>query len=428
MNNKKKVLIISYYWPPAGGPGVQRVLKFAKYLPEFGWEPIVLTVKNGEYPAMDSSLIKEIPNECRVYSTKTIEFFTLFKFLTGRKRRQPIETFILNRKATKFPEKVFTWVRQNLFIPDARIGWIPFATKKGIEIIKEEKPAIIFSSSPPHSIHLTAFKLAQRFNIPWVADFRDPWTDAFWDKGLGRMHAFSKRNLALEKKVIAAANALVTVSPGYREILMKEPREDFFVLTNGFDHSDFIFKKQSSSKFRIVYTGNIAASQNPLNFFQAIQTLKGELGEVLDIHLYGNADVEVHEAVEALGIADLINFHPYIPHDEAIEKMTNSDLLLLLQPKIHGDGMIPGKAFEYIATKNPILGIGDVNGDSANLLRECRVGEMYGYEESLVDPLREIIEFWQNGNIPQADLAAIENYDRKSLTKRLAKIFDHYGS
>jgi len=146
---RKKVLILTYYWPPAGGPGVQRVLKLVKYLPDFGWDPIILTVKDGEYPAFDPSLEKEIPPSCRVIQTKTVEFFKAFRTLSGKGEKKPADIYVLKHRGMKPREKFFTWIRQAFFIPDARLGWIPFAISKGAQVIREEQPDLIFSCSPP---------------------------------------------------------------------------------------------------------------------------------------------------------------------------------------------------------------------------------------------------------------------------------------
>ncbi|MDA3871426.1 MAG: glycosyl transferase family 1, partial [Candidatus Marinimicrobia bacterium] len=174
MSKMKKVLIITYYWPPAGGPGVQRVLKFAKYLPQFGWQPIILTVKNGEYSAIDESLIKEIPKECIVYKTKTFEPYNLYKKFVGKKKDEKLPTYILNtNKNDNLNNKIAKWIRANLFIPDARIGWISHIVREGMKIIEKENPDIIFSSSPPHSLQIGAKKLAKKSGLKWVADFRD---------------------------------------------------------------------------------------------------------------------------------------------------------------------------------------------------------------------------------------------------------------
>ncbi|MCK4715587.1 MAG: glycosyltransferase, partial [Candidatus Marinimicrobia bacterium] len=215
----KKVLIITYYWPPAGGPGVQRVLKFAKYLPEFGWQPIILTVKNGEYPAIDNSLQKEIPANCKVYNTFSIEPNFVYKKFTGMGSDEKIPTAVLAAENTNWKKRLANWIRLNLFIPDAKIGWIPFAVRKGKKIIKAEKPDIIFSSSPPPTVHLIARKLAKWSGIKWVADFRDPWTDIYHYNDVKRSAWSLNRDKDKEKEIVTSADEIITVSQNVAELL-----------------------------------------------------------------------------------------------------------------------------------------------------------------------------------------------------------------
>ena len=423
-NASKKVLILTYYWPPAGGPGVQRVLKFVKYLPEWGWEPHILTVKNGEYPALDPSLLKEIPEGVKVYATQSLEFFSLFKRLTGRNSQTPIETYILNRKKAGWKDRLFAWIRQNLFLPDARLGWAPFAFRKGMEIIRKEQPALIFSSSPPHSLQLTARRLASKSGLPWVADFRDPWTEAFWDKSMERTSWAAARNKRMEQRVVTEADALITVSNGVQELLVKSPREHTYIIPNGYDAQDFSAKKEPSSRFRIVYAGHIAASQNPVRFFQAIAALRTSFGDLLDIRFYGKADRETHEAIAREGVGDLVHLLPYLPHDEILTEIVNADLLLLLIPAENGKGILTGKVFEYLATRNFVLGIGDETGDAAGLLKTCRGGVMIDYDKDPAPVLESQIRRWQESIPHEVNANEILRYDRKTQAAQLAAIFD----
>lgn len=420
----RKVLVITYYWPPAGGPGVQRVLKFVKYLPYFGWEPIILTVRGGEYPALDEGLVRDVPPGIQVFSTRSIEFFKLFKRVTGRKKEAPIETYILNREKASWKDLFFTWLRQNIFLPDARVGWVPFAVRKGKEIITREKPDLIFSSSPPHSLQLAAARLAKYAGIPWVADFRDPWTDAFWDKGLRRSSWATACIRNMERRVVSQATALTSVSQGVLELLLKGNRANSLVLPNGFDTDDFHLDKQPADKLRIIYTGHIAASQNPVNFFEAVANLSPALRAKLDICFWGKFDQSVYQIMEQLGLQEVVKLYPYVPHTEAVRAITNADLLLLLIPRIHGKGILTGKVFEYLATGNYILGIGDSEGEAAQVIRECDAGEMYDYDADLLPVLSDVIHAWEKGTLSKTDGARAAQYDRKQITGQLAGLFD----
>jgi len=230
----KKVLIITYYWPPAGGPGVQRALKFTRFLPRNGWIPIILTVKNGDYPAMDKSLAGPV-SDLKVFHTSSIEPFRLYKLFTGRKQDESIPTFVLNQgQSERFSDRLSKWIRANLFIPDARIGWMPFAVQKGMKLIRDENIDLIFSTSPPHSLQLIAGSLAKKSGLPWISDFRDPWTEAFWTSG--RLNKFSRwLNNRFESNVFRRADLMVTVSPGLSSFFYNKHQKQSEIIYNGFE-------------------------------------------------------------------------------------------------------------------------------------------------------------------------------------------------
>lgn len=423
----RKVLIITYYWPPAGGPGVQRVLKFVKYLPVYGWEPIILTVVNGEYPALDPGLANDIPEGCRVYTTRTIEFFSLFKQLTGRKKSDKIETYILNSKLTSLQDQLFRWIRVNLFLPDARLGWYPFAIREGKRVIHMEKPDLIFSSSPPHSLQVVARKLAAWSQLPWVADFRDPWTDAFWDKDIKRKWWADRLNKRLEQKVLEQATIVTTVSHGFQRLFNRKGRKSpIAVITNGFDAADFSkVRMPGGSKMHIVYAGHIAASQNPVNLFQGLAALPAALRQQIQLDFYGSQDDSVMQTIERLGLIEQMAFHGYVSHDQVMQAMQNADVLCLLLPQRHAEGVIPGKLFEYLATGNYILGIGDSKGETASILADCEAGEMFDFDESIQSRLESLVINWKNkGGEVRTPANKMNQYLRETLTQKLALLFD----
>lgn len=416
----KKVLIITYYWPPAGGPGVQRVLKFAKYLPEFGWEPIILTIKNGDFHAIDESLLKDISPGVKVYKAGGFSVLDLYKKIKGKKKS--INSFELTRKDGGLGFKLIKWIRANFFIPDARKGWNRAAVKLGLRIIKEEKPNLIFTSSPPHSLQLIGYKLKKKTGIKWVADFRDPWTDAFWDKELPRLEVFQNYNLKLEKKILSSADELITVGNGCASLLDKEKTNSFHLIFNGYDESDFSQKKTvASNKYRITYVGSISNSQNPENFFKAAELLSNKYKQLLEINFYGKFDDEVKRTSYTHG--GLTKFHKYIPHSEAINKIINSELLLLLIPR-KSEGIITGKLFEYLATNNFILALAPADNDIKSILKKCNAGHTFNYEDNLLEALIEQIELWKEhgGHDPNTD--EILKYSRKHITRELATIFN----
>ncbi len=413
----KKVLIITYYWPPAGGPGVQRVLKFAKYLPEFGWEPIILTVENGDYHATDESLLKDVPQNLKVHKIKAFSVLDLYKKILGRKKA--ISSFELTKSEGGLKFKIIKWIRANLFIPDARGGWKRAAVKRGLRIIREEKPEIIFTSSPPHSLQLIGLKLKRKTGVKWVADFRDPWTDAFWDKELPRLKIIQKLNLSIEKRVIGNADELITISNGCAQLLSKDSGKKFKLLFNGYDDLDFNgIIKSGSNKFRINYVGSISSKQNPINFFKSIQALPLETKELLEVNFYGSFDSEV--IMKSRENGNYTRFHSYISHDMAIKKMVDSEILLILIPE-NSKGIITGKLFEYLATKNFILGIAPENNEIESLLTECSIGQVFGYNHDLTDVLNERISQWKKGKENLVNIDAIKKYSRRQITGDLSK-------
>ena len=422
---RKKVLVITYYWPPAGGPGVQRVLKFVKYLPEFGWEPIILTVKNGEYPALDQSLKGDIPKSLKVYQTKTIEFFSLFKFFARKKKDSKIDTFILDKKSISFKQRVFKWIRANLFIPDARIGWYSFAIRKAKKIITEEGIDLILSSSPPATVQVIATKLKKNTGIKWIADLRDPWVDAFWESQIKRISFSQKWIETQEKEALTNADHIITATNSFKSLFRKKYNiSNITTLTNGYDLSDFGKANQliETEKFTITYTGSIAESQNPKKFFQAIKFLPNSIRSHIEVNLYGAIDPAISNYLNELDIKDVVKFKGYISHKSVVDVMSNSHLLILLIPENRGD-IIPGKLFEYMASGNTIISFGP-NGDASEIINEHNFGRHFEFGEDCSDYILECFKNWK-ANPGFHRKTPPEKYSRVNLTKKLAMIMNN---
>ncbi|MCW8848507.1 MAG: glycosyltransferase, partial [Melioribacteraceae bacterium] len=272
----RRVLIIAYYWPPAGGAGVQRVLKYAKYLPQFGWEPVILTVNSPDSPIEDLSLLDDISPNTKVYKTKALEPFNLYKKITGKKTDEKISSDILvDKTKSSFAEKVSRWIRLNVFIPDAKIGWIPYAVKKGMKIIEEENIELIFSSSPPHTVQVIGQKLANKSKLKWVADFRDPWLELIHYQANKRLKFVQNYEAKLEKKVLVQADSLITVSAAIKKMFFnKTNRTDVHVIPNGFDESDITVTQSTfKNEFIITYTGIISDTKIPTPLFYAVKKM-----------------------------------------------------------------------------------------------------------------------------------------------------------
>ncbi len=435
----KKVLIITYYWPPAGGPGVQRVLKFAKYLPEFGWQPIILTVQNGEYPAYDESLFSDIPKECKVYKTPAIEPFSLYKKFTGMGSDEAIPVAALTEKKNSWKKEFAHWIRLNLFIPDAKIGWIPFAVKAGKHIIRNEKPNIIFSSSPPPTVHLIAKKLAKWSGIKWVADFRDPWTEIYYyqTSNKKRNNLRLKIDKMLEMKALLNADKITAVGETMLNLFTSKCNDilnenKFFTIENGFDKDDF--KNLSNEKFErftLLWAGNMNKTQNAPALFEALKDLlmtkKIDKNKIL-LKFVGDIAPEIVQTINKSELKDIFEIKNYLPHNKIVKLMKKAHILLLIIGNLKGNKFIlQGKLFEYLASNNPILAYGYINGDAHQILNRTNAGSLFDYNDvtNTEDFILKYYNLWlKNKKKDDFNFGEIEKFSRKSLTKRLVKIFE----
>ncbi len=399
MRKMKKVLIITYYWPPAGGPGVQRVLKFAKYLPQFGWEPVILTVENGNYPAIDEELVNEVPDNLKVYKTKSLEPFAIYNKLIGKSKESGIDTFAITKTNKSFKEKVAQIIRDYFFIPDARKGWKYYAVPQGIDIVKEEGIDLIFSSSPPHSLHLIAKAIAEKTNMPWFADFRDPWSNAFWLSEKQKKGFVGKKNKYLEQSVFKAVDHFSTVSQGVLDnYLLEHPKNtsESSLIYNGFDDDDFVHLEKKENKiFTLRYIGTLAQSQNPIILFKAIAGLI-KSNSLIKVEFWGKFDEAIKVACHEYGLDEVVTFFSYVSHGKAVELMNNSDMLLLIIPFENSKGILTGKLYEYIATGNPILALGSDDSEAKEIIEDHKFGRYFsrlaGLEEYISDSISQQTE------------------------------------
>jgi len=421
----KKILLITYYWPPSGGPGVQRILKFAKYLPEFGFDPLVLTVKYGEYPAIDKTLIKDIPPECRVYRTSILEPNKMYKLLTGKKSEHTIGHDIFSQKDKNIFDKCSKFIRLNAFIPDAKIGWIPFAVHKGKQIIRQESPDIILSSSPPPTVHLIAKRLAGSGNIPWIADFRDPWTEMHYyqQKRAAITRSIDKR---LEKSVIDSADHLTCVSKHFLQML--PPNKKYTIIPNGFDEDDFTILTEASGTFIITYMGTLNQNRFYRQAFENLDlflaTHKTSQSEI-ELNFIGAISTDIKKYLNQLfSKYKNIYFRGYLNHKEAVEKIKRSTVLLLFLEKADNyHGHIPGKLFEYLATGNYILGMGP-EGDARRIVEDTKTGNITPDPDQFYKVLEDNFSEWKQKKSPHPDFQKIKNYSRKKLTEKLTEIIN----
>ena len=426
-----KVLIITYYWPPASNPGVQRSLKFCKYLHEFGWKPYILTVKNGNPQSYDKSLLKDIPEGINVYRTKPREPFELYNRLTC-KTGKSIFVGPVAMESTSLIKRLSMYIRANLFIPDARKGWNKFAKKAAKRIIKQEGIDAIVTTGPPHSTHLTGLYLKKRIGIPWLADLRDPWTNIYYNEYFPRTKKTCKKDKKLENEVLQTADHVTVVSPGLKKEFGARAN-DISVIYNGFDETDVFEKKQSkTNRFTLAFIGNFLPTENISNIWKAIAELKSEVMGFADyfrLCLTGNIDSGVIDALEKYTIADLAIVQSYVDHNEATKKMAAANMLLFIVPRTKNNKpIITGKLFEYIASRTPILSVGPLNGDASKILEETGRDKMapFNGKNAIKMTLLKYYKKWLSSKhqVYKHEKADIGDYTRRVLTKRLSEILE----
>ncbi len=425
----KKVLIITYYWPPASGPGVYRFLKFCKYLSEFGWEPIVLTVKNGSYPATDHSLLNEVPANVQVYHSHTLEPFVLYNLISGKKGNSVPVGIIPQQVKKNFSQKISFFLRANLFIPDARVGWKFFAIRAAKNIIDEHTIDAVITTGPPHSTHLVGLALKRKFNLPWIADLRDPWTSIYYNKTFPRTHYAERKDKQFEDKVARTADMLVVVSNGLREEF-KDRAKNICLIYNGYDETDMPQRKITSTElFRLSYIGSLKPIQNITMMWDVIKELKNENADFkkyFRLQLTGKIDPSIINEIKMRGISDITEYTGYVTHEIATKQMVETNMLLFIIPQYENSKLIiTGKLFEYIASTTPILAVGPPNGDADALLKENDRQAMIDYNDEVAFRKNLLAHFniWlsNNKNIETVNNKNIHRYTRKGLTEQLSE-------
>ncbi len=430
----KTALLFTYYWPPASGPGVQRWLKFVKFLPEYGWNVIVVTPKNSSYPNTDPSLISDIPNNTRVETTGTLEPFRLFNLVSGNSARGKQSSVGMGdiKGEPSFIKNVAAYIRANFFIPDARVGWVPFAYRRGKKLISDTPVDLIITTGPPHSSHKIGSKLSKKYQIPWIADFRDPWTNIYYNAFLPRTSFSQKKDRTLENATLSQADYSIVVSNGIKREFENRARK-IAVIPNGYDEEDFneTIRPPSSSVFRLEYIGNFKLNQNCKELWEAIDELRAEddvFSKQFRLSFTGNIHDEVLQSIQAHGIDDLLETHAFVEHKEAVKKMCKANALLFPIPNSpNNEQIITGKIFEYLASQTPLLSIGPVKGNASAILKECNRANMIDYEnkEAIKNRLKELIEHWKAADkSTQIENRNHERYARKSLAKSLVNVFN----
>ncbi len=436
--HKKKVLIISYYFPPSGGAGVQRTLKFVKYLRHFGWEPVVLTAKNADYPAIDESLQSQIPEDIKIYKSRIFEPYRFYRKFTGRREKEAtdIATLSLDKIGKqKLSERISEWIRSVFFVPDARIFWWFFAVPLGKKIIKQEKIDVIFSSAPPYTTHLIGLKLKKVSQLPWVADFRDSWigwlSTPQWRPAISR-----ELENKMELSVLKNADKILTVSFGVKEdLLSRQPKladNKWQFFPNGYDAEDFhdIIPTTKTHKITITYTGSMYGLRNPEFLLRALELLKQEQHPKLnnfDFKIVGRIGESVLQRIHSSSVKDLFEIIPYVTHRECLSYLLSTDVsLLIIDDSPLNSGILTGKLFEYIGAGKLILALAP-EGEATDLIRNNNLGLVASPNnvDQIKKCLLKLISKKEAGSLPHSISENIKiKFERKEQTRNLSAILD----
>ena len=423
---KKKALIITYYWPPAGGPGVQRWLKFVKYLPEFNIDPVVFIPKNPNYPIIDESFASEVSKDITIINHPINEPYKWAGFFSNKSSKTISKGIISEEQEQSFIEKVMLYVRGNFFIPDARVGWVKPSVSFLLDYIKKEGIETIITTGPPHSVHLIGLQLKQKLDIKWLADFRDPWTTIGYHKQLKLTSASKAKHKSFEKQVLNSSNQIIVTSFVTKQEFQNMTNKPIEVITNGYDDDaavDFIM----DTKFTLSHIGSLLSKRNPEILWRVLNELISEnddFSKDFQLNFIGSISKKVLESIKNFNLSNYINEVGYLSHKEAIINQKKSQLLLLIEIDSEDTKcIIPGKLFEYMVSNRPIVAIGPKDSDVEKIIKETNTGHYFNYSdyESLKRIILEHYKAFQNKTL-QSHPIGLQKYHRKALTKSLANL------
>lgn len=413
----KKVLVISYYWPPAGGIGVHRCLKFVKYLPHFGWEPVVYAPQNAQYPYLDETNFKDIPKDITVLKRKIFEPFNIFKFVSGRKPTDSANPVYVRDRKLKLIDKLAIRIRGNLFIPDARSFWIRPSVKYLVKYLNENPVDAIITDGPPHTNTVIGCRLSQKTGTPWLADFQDPWTQVDYYNMLKIGKRADKKHHKLEQETFNTARKITIVSPTWKKDLESIGAKKVDVVYWGYDEEDFPEKNpEPDNEFSIVHAGQLGYDRKPDTFIKVLAQIKNEnpqFAENLKIKFAGTVDFDIIEMIKKEGLADNFQSLGNIPRPKALELCMKSHIQFLpLNIAANAKGRIPGKLFENMRAERPILCLGPENSDVAKIIEKTNSGQSFEYDD--FDGIKSFI------------VTTFEKYKKNSNTVNSKGIEEYY--
>ena len=425
----KRVLIITYYWPPVGGSGVQRWVKFAKYLPQEGWQPVIYTPENPDLSSVDPSLLEDIPAEAEIIKRHIVEPYGIYRKITGSKGQIKVEANPGNGGKGSLIKKVSMWIRGNFFMPDPRCFWIDPSVRFLKKYLKEHPVDIIVSTGPPQSMHLIARKLSRLTAIPWVADFRDPWTGIFYFKHLRLSKLAEKRHHMLEQAVLDEATAIVAVSPLVQQDFAAMTDTPVHLITNGYDESDYVQAVEQDGSFSLVHTGLLTADGNPVELWKILGqkcASDKKFASRFRLILAGKTDGAVLESIREAGLDDNLTDLGYIDHDKAVMQQRKASVLILpIREEPETKAILPGKLFEYLAARRPVLGVGTREGAMATVLQETGAGKIFDWKDS--DDIKEYLDScWEKfcAGTLETEACDIERFSRRNTTRQMAELFE----
>lgn len=422
----KKVLIITYYWPPAGGPGVQRWLKFVKYLPNYGFHPVIYTPENPNYPMLDESLINELPSAVTVIKQPIREPYRLARLISKKSTKGLSSGIIPKAKRQNTIERLMLYIRGNWFVPDARKAWVKPSVRFLSKYLQDESIDAIITTGPPHSLHLIGLRLKTELGVKWIADFRDPWTTIGYHKQLKLTSRTIKKHEALEAKVLRGADQIVVTSANTKAAFALKTKQPIAVITNGYDYQRLPFVSKDN-KFTIAHIGSLLAGRNPKLLWKVLGELVREDEQFKDLfclRLAGVISSEVLDEIRRSIPETNLDCVGYISHKEALIMQRQSQLLLLIEiDSEETKAIVPGKLFEYMVANTPIIALGPPDSDVEKILFTSNSGRYfnYGAEAELKAHLKLCFANFQNGNLTSFPIG-LKQYSRRFLTKRLAEL------